>query len=308
MASPTARIAGLEAANISSAHWLTAIADFSILTKPEINFLIGIATLTGFCLARPARYDSFPLAVMIRTLLGTLLVSAGAAALNQYAERRFDAQMRRTRRRPLVDGRLEPRSALRFGIVLVVAGSMYLALAVNVLSSLLATAALVGYLLVYTPLKRITSLCIAVGAVFGAIPPLIGWAAATNDLNLEAWMLFGILFLWQFPHFMAIAWMYREDYARAGYAVLPNGPGRGRFMSWQSMAPSLTLLPISAGAAILSGSGLLGVSAVCGLSSVFIFYSARLAFRRSNVAARGLLVASIVYLPLTYCLLMLDRF
>lgn len=308
MASPTARIAGLEPAKTSSAHWPAVAADYWALTKPEINFLIGIATLTGFCLGYPAEPNGFPLVLMIHTLAATLLVSAGAAALNQYVERHFDARMRRTRRRPLADGRMEPGSALGVGVLLAVAGSIYLAVAVNVLSSLLAIAALVGYLAIYTPLKRRTPFCTMVGAVSGALPPLIGWAAATNQLNSQAWMLFGILFLWQFPHFMAIAWIYREDYARAGYAILPVGSSRERFMSWQALAPALALMPISARAAVLNGSGPLGVSAVCVLTSVFIFYSAHLAFRKSNVAARRLLMASIAYLPATYCLLMLDRF
>ena len=140
------------------------------------------------------------------------------------------------------------------------------------------------------------------------MPPLIGWAAASGTLSLEAWVLYVLLFLWQFPHFTAIAWMYREDYAKAGYVVLPNGPQIGRFVSWQALVPSLTLMPVSAAAAVLAGASLLGVGAVCVLTAAFILYSVRLAFRKSNVAARRLLMASIVYLPMTYLTLMLDRF
>ncbi len=147
--------------------------------------------------------------------------------------------------------------------------------------------------------------CTLVGAFSGAMPPLIGWAAATNRLSPEAWMLYGILFLWQFPHFMAIAWMYRQDYARAGYAVLPNGPRAGRSMSWQALAPSLALLPFSAGTAVFAGLGRTGVFAVCALASVLVFYSARLALRRSNIEARRLLAVSIIYLPLTYFVLVI---
>jgi heme o synthase len=284
------------------------VADYWALTKPEINFLIGIATLTGVYLGCRAQRNGFPFMLLIHTLVGTLLVAGGAGALNQYIERGFDAQMRRTRKRPLVGGRLEPWPALTFGILLASAGSIYLAVTVNAISSLLAIVTLTSYLGLYTPLKRKTPLCTTVGALSGAMPPLIGWAAATNNLSPEAWILYGILFLWQFPHFMAIAWTYREDYARAGYAILPNDSHIGRFMCWQTLAPSLALLPVSAGAAVLAGEGVLGIGAVCVLTSAFIFFGARLALRRSNVAARRLLAASIVYLPVTYFLLMLDRF
>ena len=284
-------------------------ADFWTLTKPEINLLIVIATAASFYLGLPSRHPwqqgGFPFVLLINTLVGTLLVASGAGALNQYVERRFDAEMRRTRRRPLVDKRLEPQEALRFGILLASAGSVYLGVTVNALSSLLAVLTLASYLALYTPLKRTTPCCTLVGAFSGAMPPLIGWAAATNTLGGEAWMLFGILFLWQFPHFMAIAWMYREDYARAGYAVLPNGPQAGRFMSWQAMAPSLALLPFSAGTAVLAGLGRMGIFAVGVLAAVLVFSSARLAVRKSNSEARRLLTVSIIYLPLTYFLLML---
>src|SRR6202140_2077364 len=197
-------------------------ADYWALTKPEINFLIAIATFAGFYLGLPPQLHGFPLMLLVHTLLGTLLVSSGAGALNQYIERRFDAQMRRTRRRPLADGRLEPSSVLWFGILLSFAGGTYLAIAVNPLASLLAILTLVSYLALYTPLKRKTPLCTAVGALPGAMPPLIGWTAASGKLSFEAWVLYAILFFWQFPHFMAIAGMYREDYARAGIRMLPT--------------------------------------------------------------------------------------
>jgi protoheme IX farnesyltransferase len=285
-----------------------AVAEYWALTKPEINFLIAIATFAGLYLGLPAQRNRFPFLLLIHTLLGTLLVASGAGALNQYVERRFDAQMRRTRRRPRVAKRLDPGSALKFGILLASVGSIYLAVTVNALTSLLAFATLTTYLALYTPLKRKTPLCTVVGAFSGATPPLIGWAAATDTLSLEAWMLYGILFLWQFPHFMAIAWMYREDYANAGYRILPNGPQIGRFMSWQALVPSLALMPVSAGAALLAGSDLLSTGAVCVVTSALIFFSARLALRQSNVAARRLLTLSIIYLPVTYLLLMMHRF
>src|ERR1700682_4490369 len=226
-------------------RFYAAVADYWALTKPEINFLIAIATFAGFYLGCPAQLHGFPFMLLIHTLLGTLLVSSGAGALNQYVERRFDARMRRTARRPLSAGRLEPSSALRFGILLSLAGGIYLAVAVNALASLLAALALVSYLALYTPLKRKTPLCTLVGAIPGAVPPLIGWAAARGQLNAEAWVLYAMIFLWQFPHFMAIAWMYREDYARAGYLVLPLDERRDRFVVWQSSAASLALIPLS---------------------------------------------------------------
>ena len=204
----------------------TKAADFWALTKPEINFLIAIATFAGFYMGLPTERHGFPLVLLIHTLLGTLMVSSGAGVLNQYAERRFDAQMRRTRRRPLADDRVDPVSALWFGILLSFGGGIYLAVAVNPLASLLALFTLASYLDLYTPLKRKTPLCTLVGAVSGAMPPLIGWAAASGKLSFEAIVLWAILFLWQFPHFMAIAWMYRDDYARAGYLVLPQGEHR----------------------------------------------------------------------------------
>jgi protoheme IX farnesyltransferase len=284
-----------------------AAADYWALTKPEINFLIAIATFTGFYLGCPAQLQFFPFMRLIHTMLGTLLIASGAGALNQYIERRFDAQMRRTARRPLAAGRLEPSSALWFGILLSFAGGIYLAIAVTALASLLAVITLVSYLALYTPLKRKTPLCTVVGALPGAMPPLIGWAAATGKLSFEAWVLYAMLFLWQFPHFMAIAWMYREDYARAGYLVLPRGEQSGRFMSRQAVMASLALIPVSMTPALIGHAGLVYFVTACLLSSGFFFYSARLAIRRSNAAARRLLMASIIYLPLVFLLMVLDK-
>src|SRR5713226_9413939 len=224
----------------------SAVADYWALTKPEVSFLIAIATFTGFYLALPASVPDLPWLRLMNTLLGTLLVAGGTGTLNQYVERGFDAQMRRTARRPLAAGRLEPSAALRFGILLSCAGGIYLAVAVNALASLLAVLTLVSYLFLYTPLKRKTPLCILVGAFPGAMPPLIGWAAASGRLSWEAWVLYAVLFLWQFPHFMAIAWMYREDYDRASYQVLPHdGRVRARFVNWQTLLPLLALVLLS---------------------------------------------------------------
>src|SRR5216684_1496805 len=199
------------------------LSDYWALTKPEVNFLILITTGVGFYLGCGNEARPFSFLALFNTVFGTLLVASGTGTLNQYIERRYDAQMRRTSRRPLAAGRLKPSSALWFGVALSVVGCVELAIAVNVLASVLALATLLSYLFFYTPLKRKTPLCVLVGAFPGAMPPLIGWAGASGKLTFEAWTLFATLFLWQFPHFMAIAWMYREDYDRAGYLVLPKG-------------------------------------------------------------------------------------
>jgi protoheme IX farnesyltransferase len=280
-----------------------ATADYWALTKPEINFLIAIVTFAGFCLGSPAGRHGFPFLLSINTLLGTLLVSSGASVLNQFIERRFDARMRRTARRPLAAGKLEPASALGFGLVLASTGAIYLAVAVNVLASLLAVITLASYLMLYTPLKRKTPWCTVVGALPGAMPPLIGWAAASGRLSAEAWVLYAILFLWQFPHFMAIAWMYRDDYARAGYLVLPGGEHSARFMSWQAVVPALALIPVS----MLAGAEPVYRVLACITSAVYLFYSAGLVLERSNLAAKRLLMVSIIYAPMAFCLIMLDK-
>src|SRR5579862_8839068 len=224
----------------------STVPDFLALTKPEVNFLIVIATFTGFYLGYPGDLQSFPVERMLNTLFGTLLVASGTGTLNQYLEHRFDARMRRTSRRPIAAGRLSARTGAWFGISLSILGSVYLLSTVNALSSSLAVFTAATYLLIYTPLKRKTPLCTLVGAVPGAMPPLIGWAAASGRLSLHALTLYAILFLWQFPHFMAIAWMYREDYARAGYLVLPaNHDVRTRVVTLQTVLPLLALVPLS---------------------------------------------------------------
>src|SRR6266478_4843004 len=285
--------------------WGSTLSEYWALTKPEVNFLILITTGVGFYLGCGSEARPFSFAGLFNTLLGTLLVASGTGTLNQYIERTFDAQMRRTARRPAASGRLKPAAVLAFGIALAGAGSVYLAIAVTPLSSVLAMLTLVTYLLVYTPLKRKTPLCVLVGAFPGAMPPLIGWAAASGRLNSEAWTLYAILFLWQFPHFMAIAWMYREDYDRAGYLVLPPGKARFRFVTLQTIVPLLVLFPVSQ-LSISPGqpSILLRLGALI-LSFGFFYYGAQLVVRRSNKAARRLLMASIFYLPFVFILLVL---
>ncbi len=286
----------------------SAIPDFLALTKPEVNFLIVIATFTGFYLGYPGDLHNFPVGRMLNALCGTLLVASGTGTLNQYLEHRFDAQMRRTSRRPVASGRLRPRVAAWFGISLSVIGAVYLLATVNALSGALAVFTAASYLFIYTPVKRKTPFCTLAGAIPGAMPTLIGWAAAAGSVtSAKAWMLYAVLFLWQFPHFMAIAWMYRQDYARAGYLVLPPGEHSGRFMSWQALLASLALIPVSLIPTVISHAGPVYFVLAGILSSLFFYYSASLALQRSALAARRLLLASIVYLPLAFCLLTLEK-
>src|SRR5215472_5122802 len=279
----------------------TLLSDYWALTKPEVNFLILITTSVGFYLGFGRGAVPFPFAALLNTLFGTLLVASGTGTLNQYIERNFDAQMRRTARRPLAAGRLKPAAVLAFGIVLACAGGIYLAAAVNPLASLLAIFTLLSYLFVYTPLKRKTQLCVLAGAFSGAMPPLIGWAAAAGGLHVEAWVLYAILFFWQFPHFMAIAWMYREDYDRAGYLVLPKGAARVPFVILQTLLPLFALVAISAMQSPARHAAVFYCAAVL-LGGGFLYFALQFVIRRSRPAARRLLAASIVYLPLLFAL------
>src|SRR5579863_9638087 len=277
----------------------TLLSDYWTLTKPEVNFLILITTVVGFYMASADDGRPFSFPGLFNTLLGTLLVASGTGVLNQYLERTFDAQMRRTARRPAAAGRLAPSAVLTFGTALAVMGNIYLSAAVNLLASALATLTLLTYLFLYTPLKRRTPLCVLVGAFPGAMPPLIGWAAASGRLNMEAWLLYATLFLWQFPHFMAIAWMYREDYDRAGYSILPKGHARVAIVILQTMLPLFALVPISlvqcpAPPATIS----YWVVRLLGLG--FLYFGLEFMLQQSRGAARRLLAASIVYLPLLF--------
>jgi heme o synthase len=266
----------------------TTLLDYCALAKPEVNFLIAITAAVAFTMGLPAGAH-FPWTLLTATVFGTLLVASGAGALNQWMERGFDAKMRRTARRPIAAGRVEPAQALIFGATLALTGALWLTLAVAPAAGLLAVMTLSWYLLLYTPLKRRTPLCTLIGAFPGAAPVLIGYVAAAGKLDRPGWLLFAILFLWQFPHFMAIAWMYREDYDRAGYRVLPAGNRRVPFVACQTLLPFLALAPISALVAPLAVS--------LPLTLGFLFYAARFAARRSTAAARQLLFVSILYLP-----------
>jgi len=274
----------------------TVLADYWSMTKPEVNFLIGITAAAGFYLAPPTALSPSSWMPLLHTLLGTLLTASGAAVLNQWIEYPFDARMRRTARRAIAAGRIDPRHALTFGVALSIAGVAVLTVTAGVLASLLAVATLASYLLLYTPLKRITPLCTLVGAVPGAAPPLIGWAAARGHLDPEAWLLFSIVFFWQFPHFMSIAWMYRDDYERAGYVVLPGSASRDRFITVHTLLPLLGLVLVSVLLAHGNQRVLYSIGALS-LGVGFLYFGVRFASLRSRSAARQLLMASILYLP-----------
>ncbi|MGA8490819.1 MAG: heme o synthase [Terriglobales bacterium] len=269
------------------------IRDYYTLTKPEVNLLILMTTSAGYYLASRG---PFRIAGLVNTLVGTLLVASGTATLNQWMERVWDGQMRRTANRPLPSGRLSAREAFRFGMLLSVAGGLYLAVTVNLLAAVLAVSTLLSYLLVYTPLKRKTPLCTLLGAVPGALPTLIGWAGASAGIDRQAWYLFSILFLWQFPHFLAIALMYRDDYSRAGYKMLPDFDLDSRFTRAE-IAGFTVILVLATMLPLVDHAGVwywVGMS----LAGVFLFYHVgKLTASGSKVLASRVLHASVLYLP-----------
>jgi protoheme IX farnesyltransferase len=274
------------------------------LTKPDVTFLVAMTTVAGFYLGSRGPLD-WPL--MLDTLGGTLLVAAGTAALNQYVEREMDSLMRRTAARPLPSGTLQPREVLIFGATSIVLGSLWLLLAVNWLSALVAGMTSVLYLGLYTPLKTRTTLSTAVGAIPGALPPLIGWAAAHGSLSLGGWVLFGILFFWQFPHFMAIAWMYREDYARAGIQMLPVVDKKGDATFRQIITTSAILVWVSALPSVLgmAGKGYFFGALLLGMILLQVGLWANRS--RSNARAKWLMHATVAHIPILLAWLVLDR-
>jgi protoheme IX farnesyltransferase len=280
------------------------LADFVELAKLRIVVMVLLTTFVGFHIGSPSALD---LALLCHTLVGTGLAAAGALALNQYLERDLDARMERTRRRPLPEGRLEPVEALAFGTLTAAAGLLYLTVSVNPLAALVAAAVVICYLFLYTPLKRRTSLCSVVGAFPGALPPVIGVAAATGALGIEAWLLFAVLFLWQIPHSLAIAQLYREDYARAGMQLLPvvepDGASTGRQVVLNCLALlAVGLMPTVVG---LTGGLYFFVALLLGLG--FLTCALLLAVRQRAVDARRLLVASLLYLPTLLLFMAFDR-
>jgi heme o synthase len=278
--------------------------DYLALTKPRVVLMVLVTSFVGFYLASPGWLNWL---LLCHTLIGVALASGGTLALNQYLERDLDARMFRTRERPLPDGRLQPGEALGFGVAITAGGLLYLAWLVNPLSGLVTAVSVGSYLFMYTPLKQKTPLCIMVGAVPGALPPVTGWAAASGELSLEAWVLFAILFLWQIPHSLSIAVLYREDYARANFQLLPGlepeGAGPGRQIIVHSLALlAIGLLPTTlrlAGPIYFVSAFILGVTMlICGIM---------LAQSYSPAAARRLLFASLIYLPTLLVVMAVDK-
>lgn len=274
------------------------------LFKARLTILVLLTTLVGFYIGSrgaPAY------GLMMHTLLATALLASGAAALNQLLEREHDAKMRRTQSRPLPSGRMTPETALVIGGGCAAAGMIYLALAVNLLTALLGAATLVSYVFVYTPLKRVTTLNTMVGALPGALPPLMGWTAARNDISGEGWSLFAILFFWQLPHFLAIAWMYREEYRKAGFVMLPLVDPEGERTGRQAFCHTLGLLPTSLCPFILRIDGPLYLFGALILGVIFVWQASRFARELTQERARGLFYTSILYLPLLLGLMVVDK-
>jgi heme o synthase len=278
--------------------------DFLELTKPRITLMVLVTTFVGFYLGSHSVPEYFRL---IQTLLGTALAAGGTLALNQFLERDADAAMERTRHRPLPEGRVQPTEALRFGVALTALGLLALWLTVNALSALVTAAIVASYLFIYTPLKQKTSLCSVVGALPGALPPVIGWAAARGELEPGAWALFAIMFLWQIPHTLAIARLYREDFARAGIRFLPVIEPDGRSTGRQILTNCLALLAVSLVPTLLQVAGYLYFLVAFVLGALFLGCGVGLAITQSAGAARRLLFASLIYLPLLLTVMALDR-
>lgn len=277
---------------------------YVVLTKPDVTFLVVITTLAGFYLGSSGPIEW---SVLLSTVCATMLVAGGTAALNQYIERDLDAVMRRTARRPLPTGQLRPRDALIFGVLTIVAGAAWLAFFANFLAALVALATTVLYLGVYTPLKKMTPLSTAVGAIPGALPPLIGWAAAHGSLSVGGWILFGILFFWQFPHFMAIAWMYREDYARAGIRMLPVVERTGDSTFRQIVCTSAILVWVSALPSVVGMAGIAYFFLALVLGMVLLQVGLWANRSRTNTRAKWLMHATVAHIPLLLICLVLDK-
>jgi len=276
------------------------ISDFAELTKPRITFLVLITTLVGFYMGSR---DGVNFLLLLHTIIGTGLVASGASALNQYFERELDARMMRTRNRPLPGGRLLPNEALIFSVVVSVAGTVYLMLFVNMLTGALGAATLAGYILVYTPLKTRTTLCTLIGAFPGAAPPVMGWTAARGEVDAVALSLFAILFLWQMPHFFAIAWIFTDDYLRAGFSMKRSGESTGR----QIIFFCCVLIPVSVLPTVFGLTGMTYLIGATLMGFIYLGYGFAVALFRSSTYAHRLLRVSVLYLPALLVLMMFDK-
>ena len=280
------------------------VGDYVSLAKPRLNLLVVASSAAGYYLGSPSAPQWIP---MTQAIAGTALVAGGAAVLNQVYERDTDALMTRTRLRPLPDRRVTAEEARVFGIALSVAGVSLLTLSANALAALVAAATLLIYLAVYTPLKRRSAIATLVGAIPGALPPLIGWTAAHGAIAAGGWTLFAIVFLWQIPHFMAIAWMYRDDYRRAGFPMLPVIEPDGRRTGRQALLYALALVPVSLVPSLIGIAGIAYFWLALVMGAAFVWLSARFATTRSEGTARWLFYGSITYLPLLWTAMILDH-
>ena len=284
------------------------LADYVELLKPRLASLVLITTLIGYYMGHAGSADVAFFLTLLHVMLGTSLIAGGAMVLNQYMERDTDALMTRTRVRPLPEGRISPGDCLRFGAAITVAGVVYLLMTVHWASAVLGLFTIGSYLLLYTPLKTRTPLCTLVGAMPGAVPPLMGYAAASaGRLDAAAWLLFAILFVWQMPHFLAIAWLYRDDYAMGRQMMLPVVDSDGRQTTRQIMSFSLTLLPVTFMPAMLGMAGNLYFAASLVLGGVFLWSGVRFAANQTRSTARQLFIVSVLYLPLLLGFMVYDR-
>ena len=278
--------------------------DFIALAKPRLNMLVVASTLAGYVMGDG---EALGILQICGLLLGTGLVAGGASAFNQVIERDLDALMRRTRLRPLPGQRLQPLEGLLFGTAITLAGVLLIVASSNLLAGAVALATLVTYVAIYTPLKTRTSFGTVIGAIPGALPPIIGWAAVAGELPVKAWVLFGIMFLWQLPHFLAIAWMYREDYARAGYPMLPVIEPDGLSTARQSLVYAAALIPVSLAPTLTHMAGAVYFAGALVLGIAFLWLTFRFARTRAVQDARRMFFGSLVYLPVLWILMIADR-
>jgi protoheme IX farnesyltransferase len=279
-------------------------SDFVALTKPRLNLLVVATTAGGYYLGAAPGVDGLAL---FNVTAATALVAGGSAAFNQVLERRVDALMDRTRRRPVADGRLAVGESVAFAVLLSTVGLLWLALTTTPLAAVVALVTLLTYVVLYTPLKLRTSFATVIGAVPGALPPMIGWAAATDTLSREAWVLFAIIFLWQMPHFLAIAWLFKDDYGRAGFPMLPVLEPDGRSTGYHVAAYASALLPVSLVPSLMGLAGPVYFLVALALGLAFLAVSLRFAVKRTRRDARVLFFTSIAYLPLVWLAMVLDR-
>lgn len=280
------------------------LAAFLELTKPRIAFMLVLTSAAGFYLGSKGSFDFL---LFINSTIGITLLAFGVATLNQFIERRTDALMERTAKRPIPTNKVSPAEALIFGLILTVSAEIYLAVLVNPLTAILGLVVIVGYVLLYTPLKTKTSASTAIGAIPGAMPPLMGWTSSANEITLGAWVLFALLFLWQFPHFLAIAWMYKEQYRKAGILMLPVVEKEGTITATQIVTFTLMLLPISVAPYFMGFAGLIYLIGASVLGLWFLFSSIQTARAKSVEQARKLLLVSVLYLPVIFALMVFNH-